>query len=101
LAAIAATLLTSACGSEPAREPAAQRGGLSLVDVAGEVGLRFQHGAFRWGESADAAAMTGGGLCWLDYDDDGWLDLFGMSGRHGAGYRGRGSSETEKAGSPT
>jgi hypothetical protein len=80
LAAIAATLLTSACGSEPAREPAAQRGGLSLVDVAGEVGLRFQHGAFRWGESADAAAMTGGGLCWLDYDDDGWFDLFVVNG---------------------
>ena len=20
--------------------------------------------------------MMGGGLCWLDYDDDGWLDLF-------------------------
>ncbi len=20
--------------------------------------------------------MMGGGLCWLDYDEDGWLDLF-------------------------
>ena len=20
--------------------------------------------------------MMGGGLCWLDYDSDGWLDLF-------------------------
>ena len=20
--------------------------------------------------------MMGGGLCWLDYDNDGWLDLF-------------------------
>ena len=20
--------------------------------------------------------MMGGGLCWLDYDGDGWLDLF-------------------------
>ncbi len=26
--------------------------------------------------SNDAPAMMGGGLCWLDYDDDGWLDLF-------------------------
>jgi hypothetical protein len=24
--------------------------------------------------------MTGGGLCWLDYDDDGWLDLFVVNG---------------------
>ena len=24
----------------------------------------------------DPGAMMGGGLCWLDYDGDGWLDLF-------------------------
>ena len=48
--------------------------------MAPEVGLRFQHGAFRWDESPDAAAMTGGGLCWLDYDSDGWLDLFVVNG---------------------
>ncbi len=24
--------------------------------------------------------MIGGGLCWLDYDDDGWLDLFVVNG---------------------
>ena len=44
------------------------------------MGLRFRHGAFRWDESPDAAAMTGGGLCWLDYDGDGWLDLFVVNG---------------------
>jgi hypothetical protein len=51
-------------------------GGASLVDVAKEVGLRFRHGAFRFGVSSDVTAMMGGGLCWLDYDADGWLDLF-------------------------
>jgi ASPIC and UnbV/FG-GAP-like repeat len=59
---------------------------LSFVDVAREVGLRFRHGAFRWGVSPDAAAMTGGGLCWLDYDGDGWLDLFVVNG-HSRGER--------------
>ncbi|MFI5293123.1 MAG: hypothetical protein ACHQ02_09670, partial [Candidatus Limnocylindrales bacterium] len=49
---------------------------LGLVDVAAEVGLDFEHGAFHWDESADPVAMMGGGLCWLDYDDDGWLDLY-------------------------
>ena len=32
--------------------------------------------AFRFGMTHEAAPMMGGGLCWLDYDDDGWLDLF-------------------------
>ena len=41
-----------------------------------QVGLDFRHGAFRFGVSNDLTAMMGGGVCWLDYDRDGWLDLF-------------------------
>jgi Na+-translocating ferredoxin:NAD+ oxidoreductase RnfD subunit len=47
-----------------------------LQDVASQVGLDFRHGAFRFGVSNDQTAMMGGGVCWLDYDRDGWLDLF-------------------------
>ncbi|HSC90622.1 MAG TPA: FG-GAP-like repeat-containing protein [Gaiellaceae bacterium] len=50
--------------------------GLRLEDVAAASGLRFRHGAFRFETSNDPIAMMGGGLCWLDYDDDGWLDLY-------------------------
>ena len=50
--------------------------GASLTNVAPEVGLSFRHGAFRFGMSNDPTSMMGGGLCWLDYDADGWLDLF-------------------------
>lgn len=45
-------------------------------DVASEVGLDFTHSAFRWEVTADLPSMMGGGLCWIDYDGDGWLDLF-------------------------
>ena len=48
----------------------------SFVNVAAEVGLDFQHSAFHWGVSVDVTSMMGGGLCWIDVDDDGWLDLF-------------------------
>jgi hypothetical protein len=51
-------------------------GGISLENVADGVGLRFTQGAFHFGVSNDLTAMMGGGLCWLDYDHDGWLDLF-------------------------
>jgi hypothetical protein len=82
---VVVSLVASACISEPAadtdghepRTPAA--GPLGFTDVAGEVGLRFRHGAFRWGVSPDPGAMLGGGVCWLDYDDDGWLDLFAVN----------------------
>lgn len=56
--------------------PTGDLGGIRLRDVAAQVGLDFRHGAFRFGVSSDPTAMMGGGLCWLDYDSDGWLDLF-------------------------
>jgi hypothetical protein len=49
---------------------------IRLEDVAGRVGLSFRQGAFRFGVSNDPVAMMGGGLCWIDYDRDGWLDLY-------------------------
>jgi hypothetical protein len=58
--------------------PAASSGfeGLRLTNVAGRVGLDFRQGAFRFGLSPDPAAETGGGLCSVDYNNDGWVDLF-------------------------
>src|SRR5207244_5174483 len=50
--------------------------GIRLKNVASRVGLDFRQGAFRFGVSPDPAAMTGGGLCALDYNNDGWVDLF-------------------------
>ncbi len=51
-------------------------GGLRLHDVAQQVGLNFRQDSFRFGMSNDVGAMMGGGLCWLDYNNDGWEDLF-------------------------
>jgi len=52
---------------------------LELTDVAHAVGLDFRQGAFNWEVSPDPGAMLGGGICWLDYDEDGWLDLFAVN----------------------
>ena len=50
--------------------------GLHFVDVASAIGLDVTHSAFRWDVTMDPVAMMGGGVCWIDVDDDGWLDLF-------------------------
>jgi Na+-translocating ferredoxin:NAD+ oxidoreductase RnfD subunit len=52
---------------------------LRLQDVAAQVGLDFQQGAFRYGRSNDYRAMMGGGVCWLDFNGDGWLDLYAVN----------------------
>jgi hypothetical protein len=67
--------------------------GTSLTNAASEVGLDFRHGAFRFGMSNDTTAMMGGGLCWLDYDRDGWLDLFVVNSHsqaHASAWEARG-----------
>src|SRR5439155_1433049 len=50
-----------------------------LTNVASAVGLDFRQGSFHFGMSNDYKAMMGGGVCWLDYNDDGWLDLFAVN----------------------
>lgn len=49
---------------------------LRFENQAAARGIAFQHGAFANGLSADPAAMMGAGLCWIDFDNDGWLDLY-------------------------
>jgi Na+-translocating ferredoxin:NAD+ oxidoreductase RnfD subunit len=41
--------------------------------------LPFRQGSFRYGMSTDNAAMMGGGVCWLDANGDGRLDLFAVN----------------------
>ena len=53
--------------------------GVRLTDVAPQVGLDFRQDDFALGMSNDVHGMMGGGLCWLDYNNDGWLDLFAVN----------------------
>jgi Na+-translocating ferredoxin:NAD+ oxidoreductase RnfD subunit len=53
--------------------------GVRLTNVAPAVGLDFRQDSFRYGISNDYLAMMGGGVCWLDYNGDGWQDLFAVN----------------------
>lgn len=75
----AGLLLLASCTNAPITESNnvdTTLGHVRFVNVADEAGVDFQHGAFRWELSGDPVAMMGSGVCWLDYDRDGWLDLF-------------------------
>jgi len=54
-------------------------GGIQLENVAPQVGIDFQQSAFRTPQTTDATGMMGGGVCWVDIDNDGWLDLFAVN----------------------
>ena len=73
-------LVVSVHGESGPAAPAPTRASFTLTDVASRVGLDFRHGAFRAGVSGDETAMMGGGVCWLDYDGDGWMDLYAVNG---------------------
>ena len=53
--------------------------GIRLTDVARQAGLDFRQDDFRFGIANDVHSMMGGGLCWLDYNNDGRLDLFAVN----------------------
>jgi ASPIC and UnbV/FG-GAP-like repeat/Domain of unknown function (DUF6851) len=75
-AVLALVALAAALGAHASTGQRSAGSEIALQDVARSSGLDFRQGAFRFGVSVDVAAMMGGGLCWLDYDRDGWLDLF-------------------------
>jgi FG-GAP-like repeat/ASPIC and UnbV len=76
LFALSLTVPSGASSTAASRAATDTFAGLRLENVASKVGLDFRQGAFRFGVTPDPAAMTGGGLCALDYNNDGRLDLF-------------------------
>ncbi len=81
-------LVSDVRGRTAAGAAPAARASFHLTDVAASSGLDFRHGAFRFGISPDPAAMMGGGVCWIDYDGDGWLDLFVVNSYADSDYPG-------------
>ena len=64
--------------AQPPAEPGSYAAANKLQDVSSSIGVDFRQGSFRFGVSTEAKAMMGGGVCFLDYDDDGWIDLFAV-----------------------
>ena len=77
LAALAALAAIAGAAEKRAKAPAAKDAGCPVVftDVAKDVGLSFRHE--RGGTPKHQLPETmGSGVAWLDFDNDGWMDLY-------------------------
>ena len=71
--------------------------GFRLANVAPAAGIDFKQDSFRFGVTNDPTAMMGGGVCWLDYNNDGWLDLYAVNNYTDSQY----ALWSEHGGAPT
>lgn len=82
-------LLALGCGTESPLPPASLEPGTRflLVDATVEAGLAFRHRHGGTGRRYMPETM-GSGLAWLDYDGDGWVDLYLVNAEPTPGYEG-------------
>ncbi len=72
-ASVSPTLTTATAGSPP---PASRpTGPIEFVDVTGQAGIHLKHNSGAYGKKLLPETM-GSGVCFLDYDNDGWQDIF-------------------------
>ena len=72
---------SSSQGSPPRKVPEASTqekrptGPIEFVDVTSQAGIHFKHNTGAFGKKYLPETM-GSGVCFLDYDNDGWQDIF-------------------------
>src|SRR6202030_1074470 len=61
--------------SAKSRLPLRSSGPIQFTDVTAPAGIRFKHNTGAFGKKYLPETM-GSGVCFLDYDNDGWQDIF-------------------------
>jgi hypothetical protein len=72
----------SAVVSSAATRPA---GPVSFIDATAQAGIRFQHHSGAFGKKYLPETM-GSGVCVIDYDNDGWQDIFFVNSMNWPGH---------------
>jgi hypothetical protein len=68
--------------------PAAERFSIQLVDVTRPAGISFEHNSGAFGKKYLPETL-GSGCAFLDYDNDGWLDVLLVNGKDWPGHERR------------
>ncbi len=90
LAAPLCAFLVSAQSKRPAKAPAkvAEAAGAAFTDVTARAGIRFTHNTGAFGQKYLPETM-GAGVAFLDYNGDGWQDIFFVNSSDFAGHKRR------------
>jgi hypothetical protein len=92
LFALAALLIGNGpAGSFQGKAAAARPSGpIQFTDVTAQAGIRFKHNSGAFGKKYLPETM-GGGVCVLDYDNDGWQDILFVNSMDWPGHSGKAS----------
>jgi enediyne biosynthesis protein E4 len=87
----------SAPSSQPAlvaetpAAPVRPSGPIEFTDVTSQAGIRFKHNSGAFGKKYLPETM-GSGVCFIDYDNDGWQDIFFVNSMDWPGHKSGGKS---------
>src|SRR5690349_15791208 len=79
---------TSTAQSTPPKRPS---GAIQFTDITSQAGIRFVHDSGAFGKKYLPETM-GSGVCFIDYDNDGWQDIFFVNSMDWPGYTAGGPS---------
>jgi hypothetical protein len=77
--------------TSPATEAARPSGPIQLTDVTAAAGIHFKHNNGAFGKKYLPETM-GSGVCFIDYDNDGWQDIFLVNSMDWPGQKAGGPS---------
>jgi hypothetical protein len=86
----ASALPTSPVAETPAA-PVRPSGPIEFTDVTTQAGIRFKHNSGAFGKKYLPETM-GSGVCFIDYDNDGWQDIFFVNSMDWPGHKSGGKS---------
>jgi hypothetical protein len=77
---------TPVSSSANATTPAHGSGPLEFTDITAQAGIRFKHNTGAFGKKYLPETM-GSGVCFIDYDNDGWQDIFLVNSMDWPGHK--------------
>jgi enediyne biosynthesis protein E4 len=87
----AASALPASPAAETPAPPVRPSGPIEFTDVTAQAGIHFKHNSGAFGKKYLPETM-GSGVCFIDYDNDGWQDIFFVNSMDWPGHKSVGKS---------